>query len=154
MKVKRSKYDIFVEAACLLCLMGGCIYLAVIWKSIPDEIPIHYNFAGEVDKMGNRKSIFFIVIVNWLIYLFITAIEQIPGIWNTGVPVTPRNQEKVYRILKNMIGSTKLECVVIFSYLMMQSITARSLPAAFLPISMGALFGIMVYFIVRLVQAR
>lgn len=154
MKVSRSKYDIFVETACLFCLIGGCIYLVLIWHSVPDQIPVHYNFAGEIDNMGNKKSIFFIIIVNWLLYFFITALEQVPRIWNTGVTVTPENRARVYRVLKNMIGSTKLACVVMFSYLMIQTVTARKLPSVFLPIFMGALFGIIVYFIVRLVQVR
>lgn len=45
------------------------VYLIVAWKSIPDEIPAHYNAGGEIDDYGDKGLLFFIVILQAFIYL-------------------------------------------------------------------------------------
>ena len=154
MKVRRSLYDVFVEVVCLLCLIGGVIYLAGVWSSVPAQVPAHYNMTGAVDRMGSKSSVFIIVITNWLCYLLITVLECFPQCWNTCVTITEENRARIYRILKSMIGTTKLVCVVSFTYLTVKILQGQSLPFVFTLVLLGSLFGSLVFFIVRLVRAR
>lgn len=152
MKVKNNKYDIFVEIVCLSLLIGVCVYLFLNWSSIPDGIPGHYNFAGEIDRMGSKRELLFLPITSWLMYLGMTAIENFPQIWNTGVTVTAENEERVYRLLKTMLGTTKLIVVAIFVYLTINSSKSMPLPALFLPAFLILIFGSMILFIIKLVR--
>lgn len=85
-------------------------------------------------------------------YIGMTVIEYYPQIWNTGVTVTDENRERVYRILKNMLGTIKLLTVGVFSFLTVNSILAKDLPAWFLPIFLIVMFGAMIFYIVKLVR--
>jgi uncharacterized membrane protein len=98
MKVKTNKYDFFVEACCLLCLIGVLIYLAIAWQHIPQQVPGHYNALGEIDKMTSKGTLITLLITSWIMYIGISVIEKLPQIWNTGVNVIEENKEKVYRI--------------------------------------------------------
>ncbi len=154
MNIIKSKYDILVEACCFLCLTGVLIYLVVAWQHIPNEIPGHYNAIGEIDRITSKGSLIALPIVAWIMYIGISIIERFPQIWNTGVRVTEENKEKVYRILKNMLGTVKLLLVVAFSYLTINSAMAKPLSVLFLPVFLSLIFGSLIFFIVKLVAAK
>ena len=142
--------DRIVEGLCLALLCASSIYLVMMWKQIPKEIPAHYNAIGEVDRWGDKGELLIMPIMSWILYLFITALEAFPQIWNTGVTVTEQNKERVYRILKNMIGTVKFLMVGFFAITSFYQIKAETMPALFLPISMGLLFGSLIYYIIKL----
>jgi len=154
MKVKKTKYDIFVEMACLTLLIGVLIYLYLNWSTIPDKIPGHYNAMGQIDRMGSKGELLILPIIGWLIYLFLTVIEKFPQIWNTGVTVTEENKERVYRITKNLLNTVKLITVAVFVYLTINSSQAISLSVWFLPIFLILEFGSMIFFFIKLVRAK
>lgn len=147
MPIKRSKYDVATNLICLLLLSGMAVYLFLNWSSIPDKIPGHYNAIGQVDRWGNKGELLILPIIGWAIYIVITVLEHFPQIWNTGVTVTEKNGARVYRILKNMIGTIKLVFVITFVYLTANSVFAKNLPAWFLLVFLVLLFGSMTFFL-------
>ncbi len=38
----------------LTLYIGSILFLAYLWKDLPDKVPAHYNFAGEVDRWGSK----------------------------------------------------------------------------------------------------
>ena len=154
MKIKTNRYDLFVEACCLLCLIGVLVYLVIAWQHIPQKVPGHYNALGEIDKMTSKGSLIALHITSWIMYIGLSVIAKFPQIWNTGVKVTEKNKEKVYRILKSMLGTVKLLTVVAFAYLTVNSAMAKPLSVLFLPIFLSLMFGSLIFFIVKLVTAK
>lgn len=57
------------------------IYLASIWNSLPERIPVHFDITGTPDKYGRKNEIFFGPIictaVSLLVYLLLTNIYKI-----------------------------------------------------------------------------
>jgi uncharacterized membrane protein len=47
------------------------VYLALIWKSLPERIPTHWNINGEIDDWGNK---FFLIIVIFILPVLMYAI--------------------------------------------------------------------------------
>ena len=108
MNIKDTRADTIMEYLCRIMLIGTLIYLIVCWSTIPDQIPTHYNAAGEIDDWGGKGMIWFTVIISWALYLGISFVERYPDIWNTGVEITRKNSEKVYRLLKISSGRQNL----------------------------------------------
>lgn len=154
MKIKSSAADVFMEILGLLLLAGSAVRLIVSWPSIPDRIPMHYNFAGEIDRWGGKESLIFLFGVEFLIYALITVTERFPSIWNTGVEVTPENREKVYRTLKYMIKTIKLIVVFIFTYLIWKSAEAEALPVWFTFGYLILIFGDMAFWLIKLYRNK
>jgi uncharacterized membrane protein len=57
MKLKKTAWDWITEALSLALVLGTILYLIVMWKSIPDTIPAHYNAAGEVNRWGGKSEL-------------------------------------------------------------------------------------------------
>lgn len=152
--MRRNWYDIAVNIACVVLLAGIVIYLAVNWSEIPEEIPGHYNVYGVVDRWANKGELLVPPIVGWIMFIALTVIGRYPQIWNTGVTVTPENRERVYRVLKSMLGTMKLIMCAVFTILTLCSATAQGLPIWFLPVFLGLTFGTLFFFIMRLLQVK
>ena len=154
LKIKRTRFDIAIEIICLVLLIGMIVYLLIRWNSFPDQVPGHYNGRGEVDRWGSKGELWIMPIVGWILYLGITLVESFPTIWNTGITVTEENKEKVYRLLKSMIGLTKLIMISNFTFIEINSIQGGSLPWFFLPVFLVLMFGVIIFYIVRLVRIK
>ena len=154
MKVKRNWFDIVVDILCLILLVGICVYLISQWNDLPDKVPGHYNLNGEVDRWGSKSELLILPIMGWVLYIGITALETFPKIWNTGVTITEENKERVYRLIKTMIGVTKFLMVLIFTLLEISGIKGESLPWYFTVLYLGVMFGELTFFIVKLVRIK
>ena len=154
MKIKNTKIDWIIEGVCLLLLGGITLYLILNWSSMPDKIPMHYNAAGEIDRWGKKIEIIFIPVMSWLLYGLITLTEQNPKYWNTGVQVTEENAHRIYRILKSMVKTTKVFMIIVFFYITVCSITARSMSPWALLIELTVIFGNLIFWIVKLFKNR
>ncbi|WP_395016205.1 DUF1648 domain-containing protein [Robinsoniella peoriensis] len=154
MKIKNSKFDIAINMLCLIMIIGTAIYLIVNWTNIPENVPMHHNFSGEVDRFGNKSEMIILPILTVIMFSFMSVVEHFPQLWNTGSKVTDKNKEYVYRILKNMITTLKLIVVCVFTYLTMQTALVIELPSLFLPAFILILFGDMLFWILKLVKVN
>ena len=143
MKIKKNKYDIITNFLSLLCLVGTVIFLIISWKTISSEI-----------KITDKNSLIVLLVVGWIMFIGLSVVEKFPQIWNTGIQVTEQNKEKVYRILKNMIGTIKLLVALVFSYLTLQSATGENLSPLFLPVFLILMFGSIAFFIFQLLKNK
>ena len=66
------------EIPLLLVVLIPFVYLAYIWSSLPDTVPIHWNYKGEIDDWGNKSSLIFITfLLSGLTYILFTVIPFI-----------------------------------------------------------------------------
>lgn len=154
MKPKKTVWSRITEALSLILMIGTIVYLIVMWKSIPDTIPAHYNAAGEVNRWGDKSELIFLPILGGMLYFLITLIQQYPAAWNTGVKVTEQNRERVYQILGNLIGTTKLMMLAVFSGLTVLSSLGLSLPIWYLGVFLVLLFGSIAFFLMQLSKEK
>lgn len=153
-KIERNALDVIETIVCLLSLVGVVVYLILAWHTIPDKIPAHYNAAGEINRWGNKSELIVLPIISWLIFGLITLVERFPGIWNTGVRITPENREAVYRLLKNLIAVIKIFVLLMFGSITVISSLSLSLPVWYILGFMALLFGTIAFFIVKLTRLR
>lgn len=153
-QIERNALDILETIVSLSCLVGVAVYLILFWHTFPEQIPGHYNAAGEVDRWGDKSELILLPIMSWLIYGFITLIERLPQVWNTGVRVTSENRALVYRLLKSMIAVVKMFTLLMFASLTVISSLALNLPMWYLLAFLVILVGAIAYFIVRLTRLR
>lgn len=154
MKIKRGKFDIVLNMLCLIMLISTILFLIIIWSEIPDKIPMHYDFTGNIDRWGSKLEVIILPIITWIMYIFMTIIEKFPKVWNTGVEVTEENKERVYSTLLHLMSTIKFIVVCVFMYLTVQTALAFELSSWFLPIFLLLIFGDLFYWIWRLVKVK
>jgi uncharacterized membrane protein len=152
-KVERHALNVCVDALCLGLLLACSVLLVVRWDEIPQQIPTHYSFAGEVDGYGGKGGLITMLALSWLLFVGISVLERFPKLWNTGVQVTPENQAEVYRLLLDMVSVLKLLCVAVFVFLLVFMACEMPLPGLFTPIYMLLIFGELGYYLFRLAKA-
>jgi len=54
------------------------VYLAYIWNQLPQEVPIHYNVKGEIDRYGDKSELIMIpILLPLLIYVLLLVVPYI-----------------------------------------------------------------------------
>ncbi|MCI8639274.1 MAG: DUF1648 domain-containing protein [Coprococcus sp.] len=153
-EIKKTKMDIILEILCLTMLIGAAFYMLIRWHSIPDKIPMHYDWNGNIDRWGGKIELLILPVMTWLMYLFLSAVEHFPRVWNTGVSVTEDNQTRVYRTLKYLLKTMKVIVVFDFSLMTFFSLMQKDLPGWFTLFILVLVFGDLFYWIVKLVRIK
>lgn len=150
MKPKNARLDWLLMFLGLAALLGTTLYVAFCWSVIPEEIPTHFNAAGEIDATGGKASLLAPLVIGWVLYGLLSLVEAIPVVWNTGVEVTEQNRDAVLRIVKTMLVVLKLELALWFSYMVFCSALCRPLSVLALPLFLLLVFGMIVISLVRI----
>jgi uncharacterized membrane protein len=67
-----------IELAQILLIVAMFIAGACVWTYVPDRIPVHWNFRGEVDRYGGRfVGLFLIPLVAAGLYLLLRVLPKI-----------------------------------------------------------------------------
>ncbi|MDF2512256.1 MAG: hypothetical protein K0S04_2122 [Herbinix sp.] len=151
-KLKRTKLHIFLEVISFLILIAMFFSLYLNWSSIPEQIPGHYNALGEIDRWGNKSELLVLPVLSIFLYLLLTVICFFPAIWNLPTEVTDRNREFVYSNTLTMMILLKAVVLAIFFYLNLNSMQAKNLSVYFLPVMLFLVFGILIFFVVRIIR--
>ncbi len=68
MNNKRKVFNQALLALSLLALAGTAVFLALYWRYMPEEIPTHFNAAGQIDGWGPKSSILLLPIVGAVMF--------------------------------------------------------------------------------------
>ncbi len=97
-----------------LILLGTIAYLLIIWQRLPEQIPTHYNAAGEIDGTGGRGTLLLMPLIGLATDLTIALTGLFPRSWNTGVRVTALNRTAVYRLVRDLLADLRLSLALFF----------------------------------------
>lgn len=62
----------------LLFILAPFAIIPLIWNSLPEQIPMHWNFAGEIDSWSPKyPGIFYIPLLNVVMYVLFLVIPKI-----------------------------------------------------------------------------
>jgi uncharacterized membrane protein len=152
LKLKYTKFQIVMEIISLLILIGMFLLILIRWGELPDKIPGHYNYKGEIDRWGNKSEIITVPIISFFLYLLLTITVRFPSIWNVPVQVTDKNKELVYGCIKSMVIMLKAEVMTNFFFLTYNDIETKPLSSDYLQVILTVVFGTLIFFILRMVR--
>ena len=112
-----SKTDRFVEILCIILLFILWAAAIGIYIFSPDIIPVHFDLAGNINRYGNKITIFSLPIIATIIFAGITWLGKYPHIFNYMVPITPENALLQYTHATRLLRYLKLIVVFIFTWL-------------------------------------
>jgi hypothetical protein len=121
-KIKVTPWEFILEIISLLGLLGAAYMLIKFWTDLPDKIPKHFGFTGEVDAWGDPSSLYFLLGVNLLMYIMMTIIRRFPHTFNYPVQITADNAAQQYQLAIWYIALLKAQVVWLFVYLQWQII--------------------------------
>ncbi|WP_068776621.1 DUF1648 domain-containing protein [Paenibacillus sp. FJAT-26967] len=110
----------------VLLLAGAAVLLALYWRDIPTEIPIHFNGRGEPDRYGGKAYIWMPMALACVVWIVLTLLERYPHVYNY-FNLTESNRKNQYLNARMMINIMKSEIVLFFVCISAQIyVTARN----------------------------
>lgn len=74
----KNNYALFQELLILGIAILPIIYLSITWNSLPVEVPLHWNWKGEIDSYGPKSSLWWLILIlNIPIYLLMLFLPKI-----------------------------------------------------------------------------
>ena len=125
--LKQNLYKI-TTAICILMLLASTIFVLVRWAQLPDQIAIHYNFAGEADGFGGKGSLILLMVMAWVTFLIMTVSVKHPEKWNMPVEVTEENKSRLFAITRAMMEALKLLMTLLFVLLFTTTAAGATMP--------------------------
>jgi uncharacterized membrane protein len=66
------------ELLLIVITLAPIVYLFIMWKELPDQVPMHWNFQGEIDRYGSKAMLgWLVVLINVPIYLIMLFLPKI-----------------------------------------------------------------------------
>ena len=130
--------DLVMRIVGAAALAAATVFVVVNWKQIPDVVPGHFNFRGQVDGYAAKRLLLFPLVMGWGIFGVIHLISSIPQAWNTGVALTGENSARILRTLKTMLLLLGMIIAVFMAYMTFVMARGQGMSPAALPVFLGA----------------
>jgi uncharacterized membrane protein len=101
MEAKLNKIVFLVS--CSILALTIVVFISY-YKTIPDTIPMHKNFNGEVDSYGSKDLIWINFIINALILSLIGYFFNKPHVLNYPVAITEENRNRMYNSMQAFLA--------------------------------------------------
>ena len=143
------------EAVTLLGVFGPVMWLCVIWRSLPVMLPSHFGLDGMPNHYASREMIWLIAGFSIGIYSLLFLVQRHPEKMNLPRPVGDPDRPRVEALGVEMIGWLRLELAWTFAYVLWAVVQvgthqSEGLSAWFIFISVGAVLGTAVWFLLRM----
>lgn len=123
--------------------------IAFRWNHLPEEIPKHFNFLGEIDAVGGKSTLLVLLGIAWILFTTLTIIELIP---NSDKMLPPDQFRAQLSILAESISILKAILMVDFAYICNRSLAFDSLGRWFAPVFLLMIFGQIITMSMKLVR--
>ena len=136
----------------LLALVAITVTALYGANPVPARIPMHFDVTGHPNGWGPSRSLWGLVFGGLVMYAVLTLVSRYPSAFNYPVAVTEENRPRLQALALELLSWMKLEVLSLFAVIQYFIVSgARNgslpLPATFLPVTLGAVFGtIAVYF--------
>jgi len=121
-KITLTIFDKIIELVAVIVLLFMWVILLLKYKYIPDIIPIHYSFKGEIDGCGSKIQLWVLVLVSTILYLGMTVLNSYPHRFNYLIKITKSNALRQYTQATKILRYIKLIVMAMFAFVMWISI--------------------------------
>jgi uncharacterized membrane protein len=112
MEAKPNKMVFLVS--CSILVLTILVFISY-YKAIPDIIPIHKNFNGEVDNYGSKNLTWITFLINAFILGGIGYLINKPRILNYPVEITEDNRNLIYNRMQTFLSYLAVLVSILFA---------------------------------------
>lgn len=157
--VQWSPVDLVLEAIAAVGLAGQIGLLLPKLPRLPEQVPVHFDFAGRPDRMGPRATLTVLPLVSLVAFVLLTVVARLPHLANYPVAITPDNAARQYRLATILLTLVKTEMVWLVGFLGWRAARvalgeATGLGRYFLPVFLAVLAGTPLLWVILTLRAR
>ncbi|QPQ28961.1 DUF1648 domain-containing protein [Lysinibacillus sp. JNUCC 51] len=111
LKLPKTKYEKIWDYFGGGLFVLSILYIFVMWGKLPEEIPGHFNGAGEVDRWGSK-----------MLWILLVLLEKAPHMHNYPARLNESNVEAFYLNSRKGLNEIKNLCLILFAAISFQMI--------------------------------
>lgn len=96
----KTATETWLDVAAWLFVAIGLALAIGYYPDLPEQIPTHFNAAGEADKFGSKNTIFLLPVLSLVLVAGIIFLMRFPHKFNYLGKITPENAESEYRRMR------------------------------------------------------
>lgn len=146
----KTRFEKNLDILSTVVLIGTIVWVAVMWRFLPERIPRHYDVLGKPDAWSGRGILIFDVATEVGLYLLMLGTKKFPQLWNVPQKDTREGQEKVLTYSARMLSVVNLALVVTFTYMTICSGLSKPLGGSFIWFSLGGALIPVIYYTVKM----
>ncbi|MDO5780725.1 MAG: DUF1648 domain-containing protein [Clostridium sp.] len=155
---KYAKINKYLDIIGVVLVVALIVITCIYWIKVPDIVPIHFNFKGEIDSYGSKNTLFILLPIAIIIYIGLAILSKYPEVCNYCIEINDKNKEKQYSMASTFIRIINVEMLAIFFYIQISMAISmnngKSLSITFLPITLFILFGSVGFYIYKSVKLK
>ena len=129
-----------LEFAATAGLLSQFVIVLTAWPEMPDQVPQHFDAAGQADAWGDKATLLLLPAVNLVVFAMMTMVSRFPHISSLPVEVTALNAPRVYRLVRFQTIWLKAIIALVLAYMSWRTIEqarggVQGLGAGFLPLT-------------------
>ena len=152
--VEKNFVDVCLEFMGLSVIALLWIIVFIKYDSMPQEIPMHYDIVGNVDRYGSRLDLFWIAGWATFMYVVIWFLAKFPHIFNYPIKITENNAESQYRLSLRLVRFLNLWVALIMFSITLLIVTGHNSYKAVSYITLSSVVGFVVVMIWYVVKAK
>ena len=145
----------------LIAVAGLVFSVAVVadfYSRLPERIATHFNAEGMANGFGARSTLWVLVGIAVLLYLILSVVGSLHGVVRLKRPLAPERETVVLAESMAMVGWIKAVVCWMFAYICLAMVRngmglQAGLGTWFLPVTLVAVFGTCVFYLVRIFGA-
>lgn len=110
-----------LRLASLLGVVALTVYVLVRYPSLPEVVPVHFNFSGAADGFGSRSSMLWLAGVMLAISVLMAWLSTKPNALNYPGDITEANAQRIYREGERMMVWVLVSVAVLYLGIVLQT---------------------------------
>jgi len=120
LKLPKTKYEKIWDFIGGGLFVLSILYILVMWGQLPENIPGHFNSAGEVNRWGSKIELLILPFIGIVLWILLGLLEKVPHIYNYPARLNERNVEAFYLNSRKILNEIKNLCLIIFTVISFQ----------------------------------
>lgn len=151
---RRSAFGWALEVASLAALFAIFAILGARWTALPDQVPLHFDAAGQPDGWGGKNWLLLLLFLAGMEYIVFTAAARHQRLISLPIAIN-RDLPEVKSVLLGMAITFKAIVLFMLLYLTWAGVNtaigrSAGLGKQFLPISLAAVFLALIFYLHKL----
>lgn len=122
-KISKSRMARYLELLTITIAFGSLFYLIKNYSILPNEVPVHFNFAGMPDRMSYKAILFSIPLLNVIIAIGFLFLAKYPHKFNYPFAISVKNAEAIYTESIKMLRILGVLISLLLGYITFASIS-------------------------------
>lgn len=115
-ETNKTTRDRVYDLIAILFFFAVIIYTVFQWNQLPDQVPIHFNVAGEVDNYGSKWVLLLLPMIGGGLFALLGFLERHPEWHNYPRRLNGTNAPQFYQFSRELLNRVKNLSLLLLAY--------------------------------------